>query len=246
MSRGSGHGQAGVAVGRGDRTGVVGDEFACRAMIRLDGEDLRGAQRRERHRPRPHRPTLGGALELDDGRLANPGDPTVGGGGSESPDASPPTVLQGRLVGPTASAVHPVAAGAGEGLRLVQEPQGNTGETVQCALRVGLSGGDNEDPGHVVGAVAVFGPGLGETGVLEGAATVCHSQQMVESRVGRHGHTSAGGSARSRCARTRYALATTDQAIVGASRRASAAMEPARRGSVSTRRRADVSAPGSS
>src|SRR5207249_9076197 len=100
----------GVIVGCGQRTGVVGEEFACRAMIRVDGEDLGGAQCRERHRPRPRRPNLGGVLELGDCRLTSVDDHTVGGGSSKPPDASPPTVLRGRLVGPTASTVHPVAA----------------------------------------------------------------------------------------------------------------------------------------
>ena len=48
------------------------------------------------------------------------------------------------------------------------------------AVGVGLSGGHDEHPGHVVGAVAVLGPGFGEAGVLEGAATVGQPQQMVE------------------------------------------------------------------
>ena len=94
----------------------------------------------------------------------DPGDVTVRGGGPEPPDAPPPGVLQGRLVDPTARAVHPVAAGAVESLRLVQEPQRDSGETVQRRPRVGFSGGDDKHPGHVVGAVAVLGPRLGETG----------------------------------------------------------------------------------
>ena len=121
----------------------------------------------------------------------------------------------------------------------------NPGETVHLAFGVGFSGGDDKDPGHVVGAVAVLGPGFGEAGVLECAATVCQSQQMVEVRRRcAVGHTSAGRSARSRSARLRYALATTGHAISGANRRASAAMEPARRGCVSTWRRADAMASG--
>ena len=49
-------------------------------------------------------------------------------------------------------------------------------------LGAGLSGGDDKHPGHVVGAVAVLGPRLGEPGVLESAATVRQPQQMVEYR----------------------------------------------------------------
>ena len=76
--------------------------------------------------------------------------------------------------------VHPVAAGAAEGLRLVQEPHRNRGEAVHQAIGVGLSGGDDKDTGDVVGAVAVLGPGLGEPSVLESATTVRQPQQMVE------------------------------------------------------------------
>ena len=107
-------------------------------------------------------------------------DITVGSGGPEPPDTPAPMVVRGRLVGPTAAAVHSVAAGTAECLRLVQEPHRKPGETVHLAFGVGFSGGDDKYPGHVVGAVAVLGPGFGEMGVLERAATVCQSQQMVE------------------------------------------------------------------
>ena len=125
-------------------------------------------------------------------------------GSSQSPDAAPPAVLQGGLILPTALAVHPVSAGTGVGLRIVQELHGHARKPVDFPTRVGLSSGDDENPGHVVGAVAVLGPGFGETGMLERAATVCQMQQVVESQV-RHGggHTSAGRSARRRCARSR-------------------------------------------
>jgi len=94
---------------------------------------------------------------------------------------------------------------------------------------------------------AMLGIGLGQTGVLECATTIRHSQQVVEYRFrGVSGHTSAGRSASTRRARRTYDLATTGHAIAGANRRASAAIEPARRGSVSTRRSADASASASS
>ena len=136
MSRGSGHGQVGVAVRFGHGVGVVGEECACGPLGGVDGEEFGGAQRRERHRPRPRRSHLRGAFELNDGQLANQSDVTVRGGSSQSPDAAPPAVLQGGLVVPTASAVHPVAAGAGVGLRIVQEPHGNAGKAV-AAVRSG-------------------------------------------------------------------------------------------------------------
>ena len=88
--------------------------------------------------------------------------------------------------------VHPVAAGAVVGLRVVQELQGLAGEALHGARRVGLAGGDDEHPGHVVGAVPVLAAGLGHAGVLEGGAMVRHSQQVREHRGGRGaGHVSA-------------------------------------------------------
>src|ERR1700682_4497448 len=143
--------------------------------------------------------------------------------------------------------VHPCAAGAAESLRFVQEPHRDPGEAVHRTLGVALSGGDDKDTGHVVGAVAALAPGLGQQSVLEGAATVGQPQQMVEYRSRRRrGHTRARRCVWTRCARLRYALATTGRAISGANRRASAAMSPASRGCVSTRRRADARASGSS
>ena len=100
-----------IAGGCGDRSRIVGDELACRAVLGVDGEELGGAQCCEGHRPRRCRPCLGGALELDDRQPADHAHITVGSGGTEPPDAPAPVVVRGRLVGPTAVAVHSVAAG---------------------------------------------------------------------------------------------------------------------------------------
>ena len=61
------------------------------------------------------------------------------------------------------------------GLGVVHELQGLAGEAIHDARRVGLAGGDDEHPGHVVGAVAMLPAGLGQAGVLEGGAMVRHS-----------------------------------------------------------------------
>jgi hypothetical protein len=63
-------------------------------------------------------------------------------------------------------AVHPVTACAGESLRFVQEPQRRSRQTVQRSLGAGLSGGDDEHPRYVVGAVTMLGQRLGEPSVL--------------------------------------------------------------------------------
>ena len=78
------------------------------------------------------------------------------------------------------------------GLGVVHELQGLAGEALHGARRVGLAGGDDEHPGHVVGAVPVVTAGLGEAGVLEGGAMVRHPQQVREHRGGRGaGHVTA-------------------------------------------------------
>lgn len=93
-------------------------------------------------------------------------DGTVRGRGPKTPDAPPPGVFQGRFVDPTSRAVHPVAACARESLRVVQEPQRNSRQTVQRSLGAGLSAGDDEHPRYVVGAVTMLGQRLGEPSVL--------------------------------------------------------------------------------
>ena len=78
------------------------------------------------------------------------------------------------------------------GLRVVQELQGLAGEPVHRARCVGFAGGDDEHPGHVVGAVPVFAAGYRHAGVLEGGAMVRHAQQVREHRTGRGpGHATA-------------------------------------------------------
>jgi hypothetical protein len=90
------------------------------------------------------------------------------------------------------------------GLGVVQELKGLTGEALHRTRRVGLAGGDDEHPGHVVGAVPVLTAGLGQAGVLEGGAMVRHPQQVREHRGGRGaGHVSTDRLATSRCATPR-------------------------------------------
>ena len=172
-------------------------------MVGFDGEEFGGAQRRERHRPGPRRSHLRGTFKLNDGQPANKSDVAMRRSSSQSPDTAPPPILQGRLILPTAVAVHPVSAGAGVGLRIVQESHGHARKAVDFPTGVGLSGRDDENPGHVVGAIAMLAPGFGKTGMLERAAAVCQTQQVVKYRFWHGGtHTSAGRSARRRCAST--------------------------------------------
>ena len=129
-------------------------------MVRVDGEELGGAQCRERHRPRPctdrscaarsnwmtanwrTKPTSLWAAAVPSPQMHRPQQSSVDGSSVQRP------VLSIRL------RQAPVSACAS-----FKNRTRNTGETVQRPLRVGLSGGDNEHPGHVVGAVAVLGRG---------------------------------------------------------------------------------------
>jgi hypothetical protein len=58
------------------------------------------------------------------------------------------------------------------------------GKPVHGTRCVGLAGGDDEHPGHVVGAVAVLATRVGEQRMFEGGAVVRHPKQMGERRVG--------------------------------------------------------------
>ena len=93
----------------------------------------------------------------------------------------------------SARAVHPVAAGAVVGLCVVQERSGLAGEAVQRAVRLGLSGGDNEHPGHVVGAVAVLGRGS-----VRRACSKVARWSVIRSRWANTGAWHGGGHARAR------------------------------------------------
>ena len=130
---------------------------------------------------------------------------------------------------------------------MVQEPQADRGQVVDGIVCVLFSRGDDQDTGHVVGAVAVFVPGLAESGVFECAPSIGHAKQVVEvglrCRVGHH--TNAGRSARSRLPKVRNWRATTGHPRLGAKRDASAAMPAASPGLRSTRRKASARPSGS-
>ena len=44
--------------------------------------------------------------------------------------------------------------------------------------------GDDEDTGHVIAAIAMFGSGLRKEGMLESATLVGHGDQVAEVRLG--------------------------------------------------------------
>jgi len=69
----------------------------------------------------------------------------------------------------------PVPVTAVDALRLDQEPKAGPGEVAHRLHGKGFSCGDDEDSGHVAGAVAEPSPGLAVSGVLEGAPIIRHS-----------------------------------------------------------------------
>ena len=105
--------------------------------------------------------------------------------------------------------------------------------------------GDDEHSGHIVGAIAVLDPRFGRLACSTLPALVRQPQQVSEHRLGRFvGHTKRRPRpATSRCA-SRDTPADDGHAIVGANRRASVAIEPARCGSVTTAGTARASASG--
>ena len=106
----------------------------------------------------------------------------VRGSGAQGPQAAAPPLLQRRLIGPVALAVHPVAAGARVGLCVVEEAHRQTSQAVDRAIGIGLTGRHDEQSGHVLGGVAAGALGLGQERVLEGATTIGDVQQVVEDR----------------------------------------------------------------
>ena len=139
----------------------------------------------------------------------------------------PPVVLQWPARRSSARAVHPVAAGAAECLRVVQEPQRDPGEPVQRAVGVGLSGGDDQHPGHVVGAVAVLGSAARSSRACSKVPRRSVSRSRWSNTGSRRsrGHASARRSCEERSRQTAHTRsATTGHASSGASRRASAAI----------------------
>jgi hypothetical protein len=67
-------------------------------------------------------------------------------------------------------------------LRIVQESQRDFGQTVQYSVGPTISGRDHKRPRHIVGAVTIFGPRLGQSRMLQTSAPVGQSQQMIEYR----------------------------------------------------------------
>ena len=145
----------------------------------------------------------------------------AGRGGAQTPDGSAPSILEAGAGPPTRPAVHPVAAPPVGALAPSQKSQAEIGPASATAGVAGRARAWRrpEHTRHVVGAVAVLGPGLGEPGVLEGAATRRSSRR-------RWAKSGAGGTARSHQHRplasrnrsgqlARYARATTGQPSAG-------------------------------
>src|SRR5205823_4770341 len=106
------------------------------------------------HRSRPGRPLVCCAFELDHGDLAHPVSLCVRGGCAQRPDAPAPAIADGWPIFPAPALAHAVAVLAVEVLGLTQEVQAELEEVVERTAWVRLACRDEEDPRHVVGAIA--------------------------------------------------------------------------------------------
>ena len=215
-------------------------------MIGLHSEQFSRSRRGKRRRTGVGRPLLYRAVEFCSSEFASQFVVAVRRRGAEAPDAPAPAILKRRVVLPATPPAQPVPVTAVDALRVDQEPKAGPGQATYRRHGEGFSCGNDEDSGHIVGAVAEPSPGLAVTGVLESAPIVRHSAEVVELGLHRACHTNAGSLLRRRFARCTYEPATTDQHMLGATRDASAAMRSASPGSTSTRRSADTRAAGSS
>jgi hypothetical protein len=71
---------------------------------------------------------------------------------------------------------------AGLPLRLDEEPQRGAGETADDLAGSGFATRDDQEPSHVVGAVAVLPARRRVVGVLEEPALVGHAREVPEGR----------------------------------------------------------------
>ena len=139
------------------------------------------------HRPRPGRAASRRAFELGRRHLAlPPGIGTCAAAVPSAPDAPPPAVVQRRLVLPPAAPVHAVAVVAVDvPARQRRNRRLDARELPDLGARTVLPRRHDEDPGHVVGAVAVLGPRSDELGVLERAPLVGHRRRWSKWAQGR-------------------------------------------------------------
>ncbi len=119
----------------------------------------------------------------DDPRtLAHPVERRPSRGRAERPHRPAPAIVDATAVGPPTPGGTPVAHLAVDALRVDEEPVGEPGETDDGGVALRLAARGHQHAGHVVGAVAVADPWLGELGVLERADRVAHGDDVLEAR----------------------------------------------------------------
>ena len=139
----------------------------------------------------------GAALERVQGSPAYVGVAVVRCCGSERGEATAPAVVGGGSIGPAALAVHAVVPPAVGGLTVEQELEGESAQPVGVPC-VGFPRGDGEEPGVVVGAVAVLEAPHRAVGVLEQAAVVAHPVEVIEAEGASVGHMATASRVRTR------------------------------------------------
>jgi hypothetical protein len=76
--------------------------------------------------------------------------------------------------------IHSVPVTAAKVLGIAQKPKADLYQPRDRRRWIGFPGRHDEHPGHVVGAIPVPCPGLGEPCVLEGATLVRHPTKVGE------------------------------------------------------------------
>ena len=148
----------------------------------VDGEHLGGAERGERHRPGPRRALLSAPPEVRHGALAHRLVGSAPRRGAERPHAPSPAILDAAPARPSSTGRAPVAHPPAHALGIGDESERHATEVDGDGSGLRLAGDGDEQPCHVVGAVALVAPGRGVVGVLERADVVAHRGQVIERR----------------------------------------------------------------
>ncbi len=111
----------------------------------------------------------------------------VHGRDPQSPQGAPPPVLQRGRIAPPPVGSHPVVARSVVLDRSQREVEVVLQQLTQPGVGCRFAAGDQECAGHVVEAVAVLRPRLGEQRVLEQPVSARQPAQVVEHRPGDHG-----------------------------------------------------------
>lgn len=167
------------------------------ALAGFGGGDLHRTERGEGHRARRAGCLRACQCEASGGLRANRRVGVLGGGGAERPQGATPAVVGGRLVHPGAGVIHAVGAASIRGDGCQHHVQGHSAEASGLGL-VGVLGGEHQEAGVVVRAVAVLDAGRRQLGVFEEAVWAEQVEQMAVRNRGQVAHAAVPWRARHR------------------------------------------------